>query len=102
MPVAPDAAARAIAQVFGTVHRAGHAGAVQYALTTHLAIKQRPFARLFDPDKDALDCAAPLEPAPEWAQQSRRQVVEHFKPMRMILQPAQHVVASRLLSRDLG
>lgn len=53
MAVGADAAAGAVAQVFGAIHRAGHAGAVQNTLAAHLAVEDPAFEDLLAPDEQA-------------------------------------------------
>src|SRR5262249_13023454 len=49
MPIGADAAARAVAHLLRAVHRAGHAGVAQAALTAHPAIEEEPLHRPLDP-----------------------------------------------------
>ena len=57
--------AGSVAQSFGAGHRAGHAGAVQDALATHLAIKNGAFADFLNPNRQPLRAAARLQPPGE-------------------------------------
>ena len=59
--VGAHATAGAVAQIFGAVHGAGHACAVQDTLAAHLAIKGIAFDPLFAPDHEPL-CRARIHP----------------------------------------
>ncbi len=54
MPVWAYAPTRTIAQILGTGHWTGHPGAVQDALSAHLAVKNGSLAELFELDKEPL------------------------------------------------
>ena len=55
IPIGAYAAARAIAQIFGTAHGARKAGRVQNTLTAHPAVEDYLLADLFNGEQDMLE-----------------------------------------------
>jgi hypothetical protein len=69
MTIKAHATARAIAQLFGAGHRAGHAGTVQDALATHPTIKNGALTDFFNQDHQSFRSAFQLQPPPKGSQQ---------------------------------
>ena len=67
-PSGAHAAARAVAQILGAGHGAGHARAVQDTLPAHAAVKDGPFAHFFHPDNQRL---LTVGIGPRWLSASR-------------------------------
>ena len=76
MPIQAHAPTWTVAQVLGTGHRAGHAGAVQDTLPTHLAVKDGALAEPFDLDKEPVPWRAWCQPALEGFQGGKGGVVK--------------------------
>jgi len=53
--IGADTSTRSVAQLFGTIHGARHAGRTQHALTAHLTAEHETFDLSFDGGERSLD-----------------------------------------------
>ena len=100
MPVLAHAAARAVAQGLGAVHRARHAGGGEGALPAHLAVEQQALGRLLEAGERLLQLLV-ADPAPQRMQRDQRlleRAIERVEPLGMAHRPETdgiHLTASQ-------
>jgi len=78
--------------MFGAIHRTGHPGAMQDALSTHLAVKNRSLSNPFNGCDQRFEATPRFQPPFERVQEALGVIVNDFQEMRISLQPVKHDV----------
>ena len=92
--VIAHSAAGSIAQGFGAIHRAGHAGLAEHALTTGLTIKQPGLDSVFN-HQQRLFHAPQADGAPQQCQKPQHRLgpyIDNFQQTGMAHRPFPHAV----------